>query len=231
MLGILSCLLHLGTYSQGPYIIAEMSGEEVSLVKDSVAEKKSSQPHTPPIVATIPTISKPCSDEEDGPVVYVSQQAPWPKKSGSEKVNPALASPLTSRRIPNRSTIPSIDIISNNHNAIDDDDVFATNKTNEHKEDKKLVDWVTNVFVPACKNLLEQCSVEPVVITKVQTYLRLLNNTIMFFCNEHQQSPVVSPSRSMSGKGSGYSFAIFSVISVMLCYNLYCVYSVYPSCL
>ncbi|XP_019849732.1 PREDICTED: uncharacterized protein LOC100632362 isoform X1 [Amphimedon queenslandica] len=175
-----------------------MSGEEVSL-KDSNAEKESPQPHTPPIVATVPTISKPSSDEE-GPIMYVSQPNQWPINSSNEKVNPALASPLTSRRIPNRSTIPAIDIIGNNHDTInDDDDVFATNKTTEHQEDKKLVDWVTNVFVPACKNLLDQCSEKPVIITKVQTYLRLLNNTIMFFCNEHQQSSVVSPSRSMSG--------------------------------
>ena len=193
-----------------------MSGQV--LLKDS--EKESPQPHTPPIVATIPTISKPTNDEEC-PAVCVSQPTPWPKKSGNEKVNAALASPLTSRRIPNRSTIPSIDIISNDHEAIEeDDDVFAKSKSSELQEDKKLVDWVTNVFIPACKNLLDQCSEEPVIITKVQTYLRLLNNTIMFFCNEHQHSPVVSPSRSMSGKGSGCSVVIFSVISVMLCYKL-----------
>ena len=84
---------------------------------------------------------------------------------------------------------------------IDDDDVFSDDKENiESKDNKKLVDWATNVYVPACKDLLYHCSQEPVSSVKVQTYLRLLGNTITFFCNEHQ-SPVhgISPSRSMTG--------------------------------
>lgn len=110
-------------------------------------------------------------------------------RSSKVVVSEALASPFSSRRIPH--SVPVIDID-------DDDDVFSREKQ-ESEEDKKLVDWVMNVFVPACKNLLEQCSEEPVITSKVQTYLRLLSNTITFFCNE-RQSPVVSPSRSVTGK-------------------------------
>lgn len=134
------------------------------------------------------------SNGDENHIDLLSPPASWLKRSSNEKVNLAIASPLSSRKVPHHTaTLPMIDV-SHDEQENGEDDVFI----DKVPEDTKLVDWVTNVFIPACKNLLDQCSEYPVVITKVQTYLRLLNNTIMFFCNEHQ-SPVVSPSRSMSG--------------------------------
>lgn len=84
------------------------------------------------------------------------------------------------------------------------DDVFELEKEKdqfEEEEKKKLQDWAKNVYVPACRSLLEHCSIDTVSTKQVQTYLRLLANTITFFCNEHQSQQEIrriSPSRSES---------------------------------
>lgn len=145
----------------------------------------------------VPFTAKPLRKEDAVSVELLSPSRGKRGKGGSrggEGVNEALASPFTSRKTKPLHSLPSVGI-DGVKGEEDDDDVFK----HEIEEDKKLVDWVMNVFVPACKSLLEQCSSEPVITSKVQTYLRLLGNTITFFCNEHQ-SPAVSPSRSMAGE-------------------------------
>lgn len=58
---------------------------------------------------------------------------------------------------------------------------------NEEEIERKLVDWAVNVYVPACKSLLQHCAAKKVVPSKVQADLRNLANTVTYFCNEHQE--------------------------------------------
>ena len=115
----------------------------------------------------------------------------WNSNNKKGNRDSIFASPFASRKKPD---VPLVDVPVITTDATVNDDVF---KTEEEEDYKKLVDWATSVFIPACKSLLDQCSAETVINSKVQTYLRLLSNTIVFFCNEH--SGIVSPSRSTSG--------------------------------
>jgi hypothetical protein len=111
------------------------------------------------------------------------QERPLSPRSNQDIEN-LYASPLSSRR-----THQAVGAIK------EEEEVFTESKQ-ESEEEKRLIDWSTNVFVPTCISLLEQCSKGD--MNKVQTYLRLLSNSITFFCNEHQSITSFSPSRSTS---------------------------------
>ena len=75
------------------------------------------------------------------------------------------------------------------------------------EEDQKLVDWVFSMYVPTCKRIIECCQEQPVNLLQLRQYLKLLSNSITFFCNEHQEIQKqresvshMSPSKSFSGK-------------------------------
>ena len=129
----------------------------------------------------------------------LSQPEPSPSRMGlspSKKVQLGLSpsrvpgiSPMSPRRYPDTEH---------------EEDIFKSGKEKDkfdEEEKRKLQDWAKNVYVPACRSLLEHCSIDMVSTKQVQTYLRLLANTITFFCNEHQSQQElwrVSPSRSES---------------------------------
>ena len=110
---------------------------------------------------------------------------------------------IISRRL-NDVFLPS-PLMRHKPDIIVDDDVFSEkNERRDDKENENLVDWAFNMYVPACKRLLESCNTNPVDFQQIQVYLRLLTNTITFFCNEHQQlqnqhSRGLSPSKSFTG--------------------------------
>ncbi len=64
---------------------------------------------------------------------------------------------------------------------------YTETKSGLEEEEVKLIDWVFNMYVPTCKQLLEYCQGHSVNLIKLQQYLKLLSNSITFFCNEHQQ--------------------------------------------
>lgn len=145
--------------------------------------KDTNNTFSPPDFPTIMINIK--DDDRSHSTLHLNEiSSPWRKGNDGS----IFASPFTSRRVLN----------STNET---EDDVFTEVvdiRTEEEVEDKKLVDWATNVFIPACKSLLDQCCEEKVINSKIQMYLRLLSNTIVFFCNEHAN--IASNSRSISGK-------------------------------
>ena len=74
-----------------------------------------------------------------------------------------------------------------------EDDIFIDGELSDMQEqaDTKLINWAYNDFVPACHQLLSECSgsVKSTQIksTNIQADLRSLSNSITFFCSEHQQ--------------------------------------------
>ena len=71
-----------------------------------------------------------------------------------------------------------------------EDDIFIESDIQE-QADTKLIDWACNDFVPACHQLLSQCSKSErsaqIKSANIQANLRSLSNTITFFCSEQQQ--------------------------------------------
>ena len=75
-----------------------------------------------------------------------------------------------------------------------EDDIFNDGEAPDTQEeaDTKLINWATNDFVPACHQLLIQCSDSKTMSAQVksanvQADLRSLSNAITFFCSEQQQ--------------------------------------------
>ena len=75
-----------------------------------------------------------------------------------------------------------------------EDDIFIDGETPDVQEqaESKLINWAYNDFVPACHQLLSQCSDSQtrsaqIKSANIQSDLRSLSNTITFFCSEQQQ--------------------------------------------
>ena len=84
------------------------------------------------------------------------------------------------------------------------EELFTDNscKSSLEEEEIKLVDWVFNMYIPTCKRLLECCHGNAVDQKTLQQFLKLLSNSITFFCNEHQQlqkQKEISSSKSFTG--------------------------------
>ena len=72
-----------------------------------------------------------------------------------------------------------------------DDEVFQDPDIDTYNEaDTKLVDWAYNVFIPACRTLLDHCIVGGEIernLNLIQSDLRNLSNIINYFCSEQQR--------------------------------------------
>ena len=74
-----------------------------------------------------------------------------------------------------------------------EDDMFINGEVSHMREkaNTKLVNWAHNDFIPACHQLLSQCSQSTksaqIKSANIQASLRSLSNTITFFCSEQQQ--------------------------------------------
>ena len=80
-----------------------------------------------------------------------------------------------------------------------EDDVFqCDDEGDKNRSEKKLVDWALNVYVPACRTLLQRCGAKKVDAKKVLSDLRNLSNTVNFFCTEHQKLNEIRSTHSMS---------------------------------
>lgn len=80
-----------------------------------------------------------------------------------------------------------------------EDDVFqCEEKGDKIRAEKKLVDWALNVYVPACRTLLQRCAAKKVDAKKVLADLRNLSNTVNFFCTEHQKQNEIRSTHGMS---------------------------------
>ena len=115
-----------------------------------------------------------------------------------------IPSPMFMRKLSDRrskvlesmGTLPSI-LVPPEEMA--EDDVFqCEEKVDKNRTEKKLVDWALNVYVPACRTLLQRCAAKKVDAKKVLSDLRNLANTVNFFCTEHQKQNEIRSTHGMS---------------------------------
>ena len=99
--------------------------------------------------------------------------------------------------------IATVDLSQPIHLDTEEDVFTGDDRSVRGEEAGKLVDWVFSMYVPTCKSLLECCQSSSVDMKRLHQYLKLLSNSITFFCNEHQQMRLlkesVSPSKSFTG--------------------------------
>ena len=114
--------------------------------------------------------------------------------------------------------IPTVDLSQPIHLDNGEDVFTSDDKSVRGEEAGKLVDWVFNMYVPTCKSLLECCQSSSVDMKRLHQYLKLLSNSVTFFCNEHQQMRLLKESVSPSKSFTGTCLLMFEFMSSLYMY-------------